>query len=210
MPLPSVNPGPTNAPLPANPGRRRRRARPLPAPDQGGEQLLLHRRGTLTALATDAKDGASVCSGINQATVAPPSGYLTYYFVAVQFPDGQRISAGYIQSPTERHDFGSIQDANGGNKRGIQAAAGSLAAGSHTYCVYRAASGWVMTDDGRLIFTTADEKAGSAAGSQLTFQSSAAQNGGSGHPFKLVVAGFHDIAIDNRPPTQLTGRIQKL
>lgn len=156
--------------------------------------------------AQDSRDlgGQSVCAGINDSTQTFPTGYEGVYFVAVQFPDGNRISAGFVRSASGRQDFGLIQNNGNGLKQGVQVA--GPVSGSHTYCVTHSGSNWVMTDDGKTIYTTTAESA-SSIGGQLQFESSA-QHFDSASPmqsFSLVVPGFHDIAVDGNPPTQLSG-----
>jgi hypothetical protein len=63
-----------------------------------------------------------------------------------------------------------------------------------------------MSDDGKTIYTTTVETASSLSG-QLLFESSAQRFDSTKPlvPFSLVVPGIHDIAIDGKPPTQLSG-----
>jgi hypothetical protein len=146
----------------------------------------------------------SVCAGINDSSQAFPAGYEGVFFVGIQFADGNRLSSGYERSAAGRADFASIQNDRTGLKQGARAPGPTT--GSHTYCVTRGPSGWVMTDDGVAIFSTSVETASISTGT-LLFDSSAQKADPHAIPaaFQLVVPGFHDINADGRPPRQLRG-----
>jgi hypothetical protein len=165
--------------------------------------------GTVTAFASDRRDvGTSACAGINESTQVVPAGYIVYFFVAIKVPDGNILSAGYIKTSLERHDFGSLQRTDG-SRDGVANAAGTTTPGSHTYCVTHTAGGWTMTDDGTTIFTTAAESASSTSGGEVRFQNSASVNPSQPptqtQSFNLVVVKWHDLAVGGSAPTQLTG-----
>lgn len=160
--------------------------------------------GTLALLAQDSVDsGTSICAAINRASLGPPAGYLTGYFVSVTFRDGNVLASGYVQTRSGSNDFGSIQNAAG--KQGIKSAA--TAPGAHTYCVTRSASGWTMTSDGSAVFSTAGEPAATTAGATLRFESTI-QRVDSSQPVvaqTFVVPGFSALTVDGRAPAQLQG-----
>lgn len=204
-PVPSESPSPTQAPAPqatktpvaAGPAA-------YPAEIKAGTTYHYGGSGQFAALASDRRDsGTSICAGINTTSQAIADKYLASYFVSVTFSDGNILSAGYVRQGTTSNDFAQIQ--KGSTKTGNRANAPTTGA-SHTYCVTRSGSSWKMTSDGAELFSTTSEAASSTAGAVLRFESSI-QDNGSPSPVStdFVVPGFHDIAIDGKPPTQLTG-----
>ena len=158
----------------------------------------------LVVHATDRDNGSGVCAGINENTQAFPSGYEGVFFVGVQFPDGQIISAGYVRTAAGRQDFGSIQNASGSQKSGQLGA--DPGAGSHTYCVKRGGSGWIATRDSTTIFSTPNEPAANFNGGVVKFDNDVEPVGApAAASFTLVVPGFHDILVDGRGPRELRG-----
>jgi hypothetical protein len=111
---------------------------------------------------------------------------------------------GFERAAGQRLDFATIQNDHTGLKQGVTAHGPT--SGSHSYCVTRGASGWVMTDDGTVIYSTSLETATASTG-PLLFDSSAQPEtaGVTPAPFQLVVPGFHDISAGGRAPSQLHG-----
>jgi hypothetical protein len=183
-------------------------AAPYPAQINAGFTAAYSGSGTLAALASDSRDsGTSVCAGINETSQTFAAGYDGNYFISITFPDGVTLSTGYIKTPTGRQDFAEYQA--GGKQYG--AATVATTPGSHTYCLKRGDSGWVMTDDGTAIACAGcpNETAANTAKATIKFQSTVA-NIDSSKPkqsFNLVVPGFHDIAVGDKPPTQLRGQV---
>lgn len=209
-PSPEASPSPSEAPSPSPPAT----PSPVPSPTAAGPATY---PATITAgssynysgsglLIVGAQDGtdavSSVCAGINDSTQAFPPGYGGVFFVAIQFADGNRISAGFVRNAAGRTDFGTIQNNGTGFKDGAPKAGPT--SGSHTYCVTHSGSSWAMTDDGATIFSTTLEGAGASNG-QLLFASSAQKQDPSQAQasFSLVVPGFHDISAGGAAPTQL-------
>jgi hypothetical protein len=179
-----------------------------PAQINAGFTAAYSGSGTLAALASDSRDsGASVCAGINETSQTFAAGYDGNYFISITFPDGVTLSTGYIKTPTGRQDFAEYQA--GGKQYG--AATVATTPGSHTYCLKRGDAGWVMTDDGTAIACAGcpNETAANTAKATIKFQSTVA-NIDSSKPkqsFNLVVPGFHDLAVGDKPPTQLRGQV---
>lgn len=159
----------------------------------------------LVVHATDSRDsGATACAGINESTQSFPDGYDGVFFVGVQFPDGQIISAGYIRNSAGREDFGSIQNGSGSQKAGTLGR--DPGAGSHTYCVAHVASGWEMRRDSTVIYSTSAEPATDVRGTVLKFDSDVQTVGRPGAAnFTFTIPGFHDILVGGSPPSQLRG-----
>jgi len=154
---------------------------------------------------TDGGETASgVCAGINESTQGFPAGYTGVFYVGVQFPDGQVVSAGYVRDANGRHDFGSIQAVNSSSPSG-GAVGADPGPGSHTYCVTRTGSGWATTRDGSTIYT-APEGAGNLSGASLRFDSDVQPVGSAAaQQFTFTVPGFHDILVGGAGPRQLRG-----
>jgi hypothetical protein len=178
---------------------------------QAGAQYQYCGSRVLIVHATDNSDtGTGFCAGINENTQAFPSGDQAVFFIGVEFPDHQILAAGYIRRNGARTDFASIQQANGTDQAGTVGS--DPGPGSHTYCIAHSAPGvWHMDDldaaGGRHeIYATTREPATDLSGATLKFDSNVeAAPGSSASPTTLVVPGFHDILIDGRPPTKLTG-----
>jgi hypothetical protein len=160
--------------------------------------------------ASDARDVAgSACAGINDSDLTVPAGYQIYSFVSFTFPDGKIVSAGWVKTSGGRLHFGSIQNRDGSGQAGNLAAPGSLAAGSHTFCVTHGSGGWTATDDGATIFTTLAEGAVDSSRGSVQFHTSVSRAADSTAPtasFSLLVPGFHDIVVGAKAPTQLAGQ----
>lgn len=159
---------------------------------------------SLVSHATDTGETASgVCAGINESTGSFPGGYEGVFFVGVQFPDGNIVSAGYIADSSGHKDFGSIQNPSGTSKNGTVGS--DPGPGSHTYCVNRTASGWATTRDGNTIYT-ASEGATTLNGATLKFDSDVEPLGSpAAQQFTFTVPGFHDILVGGAGPRQLRG-----
>jgi hypothetical protein len=160
--------------------------------------------GTLLVGAQDSADsGAAICAAINDSAQAFPPGYEGVFFVAIQFADGNRISAGYQRSAAGRQDVGTVQV---GRQPPMGNPVPGPPSGTHTYCVSHSGSNWVATDDGKTIYSTTVETAAVSNG-QLLFESSAQHFDGATPvtAFNLIVPGIHDITIDGKAPTQLRG-----
>ena len=160
----------------------------------------------LVVHATDSREagGSSVCAGVNENTQAFPNGYEGVFFVGVQFPDGQIVSAGYIRTAAGREDFGSIQNASGSQKAGTLGT--DPGGGSHTYCVTRIGANWNMTRDSTSIYTTTAEPWANLSHTVIKFDSDVQTVGRpAAANFTLTVPGFHDIAVDGAPPRELRG-----
>src|SRR5207245_2443059 len=141
-PSPSAAPTPTSvpSPYPSSPVTAHGGPAPYPSELNAGSSYAYNGKGTETAFARDSLDVAgTACAGINESTTAVPPGYETYFFVSFNFPDGKIISAGYIKDSAGRGDFASIQNKDGTGRQGVSSPAGSLASGSHTYCVTHSA-----------------------------------------------------------------------
>ena len=165
----------------------------------GPAALVVHATDSLTS-------GTAACAGINESTQDFPSGYEGVFFVGVQFPDGQIIAAGYIRNSAGREDFGSIQNGSGSQK------AGNLGhdpgPGSHTYCVSRTGSQWVMTRDSTTLYATSAEGATDLGGrgTVVKFDSDVETVGRPGAAnFTLTIPGFHDITVGGLSPRELRG-----
>jgi hypothetical protein len=204
-PSPAPSPSPSPSPAPVAPPPPPSRAAAYPAQISAGSTYPYSGSGTLFAGAQDSADtGTSICAGINDSTHAFPAGYEGVFFVAIQFTDGNRISAGFQRSAAGRQDFGTVQNDRTGFKTGNPVP--GPASGSHVYCVTHSGSNWAATDDGKTIFSTTVETAAVSNG-QLLFESSAQHFDAATPvtPFSLVVPGFHDITVDGNAPTQLRG-----
>jgi hypothetical protein len=210
-PSPSPSPSPSPAPSPSPSPSHAASPPPPPGPAgypaqiSAGSSYPYSGSGSLFVGAQDSADvGTSICAGINDTTQSFPAGYEGVYFVAIQFTDGNRISAGYQRSASGRQDFGTVQNDRTGFRTGSPVPGPT--SGSHVYCVSHSGSNWAATDDGKTIFSTTVETAAVSNG-QLLFESSA-QHFDTATPltaFSLTVPGFHDIGIDGKPPTQLRG-----
>ena len=203
---PSPAPSPTVAPS-STPTRPAAGAAAYPAQLQAGSTYSYSGSGQLAVLASDGQDsGTSICAGITNTSQAIPTGYFASYFVSVAFPDGNILSAGYLRQGSTSTDFGQIQAGSApavGNR-----STSATGAGTHTYCVARSGSAWVMTADGGTVASTTAEPATSTSGATLHFESTIQRKGSSTTvPLAFVVPGFSGLSIDGRAPTQLTGSI---
>ena len=202
---PSPAESPTLSPPPA-PTRPAAGAAAYPAQLQAGSTYSYSGSGQLAALASDGQDsGTSICAGITNTTQFIPNGYLAAYFVSVTFRDGQVLSAGYVRKGSTSNDFGELQ--SGSSKPGNKSSS-ATSAGTHTYCVARSGSAWVMTADGGTVASTTAEPATSTSGATLHFESTIQRVPGSSAAtvaLGFVVPGFQNISINGRPATQLKG-----
>ena len=203
-PSPSPSPSASPAATPAAPAT----AGPAPYPAQIGAGYTKHYggQGTLAILASSTNSGTSICSGVNTTDQEIPPGYISSYFVSVTFSDGNILAAGYAREGTTSQDFGSFQAGQNGTSVGAKSTT-ATPPGSHTYCVNHTGSGWQMTSDGTVLYSSTAESAASTAGGTLRFESTIQQTdpGQPVSPLDFTVPGFHDIAIDGKPPTQLHG-----
>src|SRR5258708_39643936 len=123
-PSPSPSPSATTAPSPAPTRAPAAGAAPYPPQLTAGSAYAYSGSGGLFVGAQDSKDlgGQSVCAGINDSTQTFPTGYEGVYLDAVQFPDGNRVSAGCVRSAWARHALGLVQNNGNGIKQGVQVA----------------------------------------------------------------------------------------
>ena len=204
VPSPSPVPAPSPAASPTSAGA----AAAYPQEISAGNGYHYNGSGHRAVLAQDSRDsGSTICAGINESTQAFPAGYEGVFFVAIQFPDGNRLSAGYVRTGAGRFDFGQLDNDATGAHFGKQAA---VTPGSHTYCITHSAAGWVMTDDGSTIYTSGSETAASTSGATLRFENLTGPDprispAPPPSAYVLVVPGFHDIKVAGAAPTQLVG-----
>jgi len=159
----------------------------------------------MAEFATDSRDVVSAsCAGINDTSEAVPTGYQLYSFIAFHLSDGKIVSVGWIKESDGRSAFGSIQNADGSGAHGSSLQPGSLAAGSHNFCLSYSGGNWNMTADGNQFFSVADA-VGSSSGGSVQFQTSIANKSGQPAAQTLVIPGFHDITVGGHAPTRLVG-----
>jgi hypothetical protein len=203
-PSPSPEASPAPAPTPTQGGAPG--PAPYPAEIKAGYTKQYSGQGSLAVLASSTNSGTTICAGIATTDQEIPSGYIASYFVSVSFADGNILGAGYAREGTTSQDFGSFQQGQTGTPVGAKSPT-ATPAGTHTYCIRRAAGGWEMTSDGNVVYSTNAEAATSTSGATLRFSSKIARVDANAAVATLsfTVPGFSDLSIDGKPPTQLRG-----